>query len=180
MEVNGDFLHSPKEVIALGISRRERRLIDLRQFIVRKLLPEIVETIASTNEFMTLEEYRRFQRLNSVIHQTDKINGIGFEGYRGSYLARLRYSPTHQVFRAKAKMKISISVTADWGLGTRIEPAKLWLKLEGDFDTQTWRWATLIVKLPSGNPMYFWITPSQTAPWDEVIVSRRTLNSRVV
>ena len=180
MEVNDDFLHSPKEVIALGISRHERRLIDLRKFVVRQLLPEIIETIASAREFTELDRYRSFQRLNQVIHLTTKIQGLGYEGYRGSYLARLRYSSKYQTIRARVKMKISIQVMAALGLATRIEPVKIWLKLEGDFETKTWRWATLIVKLPSGNPLYFWITPTWSATWDEAIVSRRTLDSHVV
>ncbi|MBI4272642.1 hypothetical protein HY621_02215 [Candidatus Uhrbacteria bacterium] len=180
MEVNDDFLHSPKEVIALGISRHERRLIDLRKFVVRQLLPEIVETIASAHEFTELDAYRSFQRLNQVIHLTTKIQGLGYEGYRGSYFARLRYSSKYQTLRARVKMKISIKVTAAWGLETRIEPMKLWLKLEGDFETKQWRWGVLIVKLPSGNPLYFWITPTWSASWGETIVSRRTIDSRVV
>lgn len=179
-EVNGDFLHSPKEVITLGISTRERLLVALRQFVVRQLLPEIVETIAATTEFADLEAYRRFQRLNFAIHRSDKLSGVGYEGYRHSYFARLRNSPTYEIFRAKVKMKISIEVTAAWGLGSRIEPVKIWLKLEGDFATKTWRCASLIVKLPSGNPLHFWVTPSSYASWDEVIVTRRTLESRVV
>ncbi len=181
MEVNDDFLHSPKEVIALGISTRERLLGELRQFVVRQLLPEIVETIVATTEFANLEVYRRFQRLNLAIHRSDKLSGVGYEGYRNSYFARLRNSLKYETFRARVKMKVSIEVTAAWGLGSRIEPVKIWLKLEGDFATKEWQWATLTVKLPSGNPLHFWITPSQQhSSWDEVIVSRRTLDSRVV